>query len=368
MDATLAGRLPTPSPLPQVPSLPAISRRQASLARRLAILRQPVAAAIGNETTALVPSGVLSMVGDDPIDPTKLALTVRIGGYGFAARVTGAFVARVTELAGLPIPYDLGDDALALLMVEAALAPLLSRLEAVTGSGWRLEPIPSPGIRPPLRLALPLRVGTEPDYGLDLCADEDAFVRLAALFERIPRQRAAFQRLTATLAVLEGAIRLRAAELKDLEVGDIVLTDRVFAGRDRLEVAPVRRREQPGPSWTARIEGSRLVVDGRLPARASTGEERMTTDESPTAPAATREPVAEGSIAEVEVEITFELARIACPLAELETLGPGHVFTLPGPTDAAVDMVAGGRRIGLGELVDIDGTLGVRITHLYRHG
>ena len=45
-------------------------------------------------------------------------------------------------------------------------------------------------------------------------------------------------------------------------------------------------------------------------------------------------------------------------------LGPGAVLSLRRPMGAAVDLTLGGKVMGRGELVDVDGELGVRVLDL----
>jgi type III secretion protein Q len=56
------------------------------------------------------------------------------------------------------------------------------------------------------------------------------------------------------------------------------------------------------------------------------------------------------------------------PLGQLQEIGPGHVFQLDRPLGEAVEIYAGGRRIGQGEVVRIDDQVGVRIVRLFGHG
>ncbi|WP_170304394.1 FliM/FliN family flagellar motor switch protein [Duganella radicis] len=65
----------------------------------------------------------------------------------------------------------------------------------------------------------------------------------------------------------------------------------------------------------------------------------------------------------VPVTVGFELGRVALPLAELRTLGAGAVVQFDGGSPAAVAIVSGGTTLGRGEIVDVEGRLGIRVTH-----
>jgi type III secretion protein Q len=55
-------------------------------------------------------------------------------------------------------------------------------------------------------------------------------------------------------------------------------------------------------------------------------------------------------------------------LGELRALGPGHAFALGRDPEQSVDIVAGGRRIGSGQLVRIGERIGVRVLRLGQDG
>ena len=60
----------------------------------------------------------------------------------------------------------------------------------------------------------------------------------------------------------------------------------------------------------------------------------------------------------------FDLGDIELTLAELKALVPGQVIDLAREPGSAVRVTVNGRRIGAGEIVEIEGRLGVRITEL----
>jgi flagellar motor switch protein FliM len=67
---------------------------------------------------------------------------------------------------------------------------------------------------------------------------------------------------------------------------------------------------------------------------------------------------------DLPVEVTCELARVTMTAREILELRPGSTISLAKAVDTAVDLVAGGRVIARGELVDLEGQLGVRISSL----
>ena len=76
-------------------------------------------------------------------------------------------------------------------------------------------------------------------------------------------------------------------------------------------------------------------------------------------PAAT---AALSSAPKIPVALEFELGAVDTSLRELAQIEPGYVFDLPLQLDHAVVTIrSAGRRIGRGELVAVDDTLGVRL-------
>jgi type III secretion protein Q len=62
------------------------------------------------------------------------------------------------------------------------------------------------------------------------------------------------------------------------------------------------------------------------------------------------------------VTLHFQLGKVSVPLSTLRTLDAGAVIMLEGGSPGAIAIVADGKTFGRGELVDVEGTLGIRIT------
>ncbi len=67
---------------------------------------------------------------------------------------------------------------------------------------------------------------------------------------------------------------------------------------------------------------------------------------------------------EIPVRITFDLGERTLALAELAAVAPGHIFDLGLTPERAVNVRINGVRIGEGELVDIDGRIGVAVARI----
>lgn len=67
----------------------------------------------------------------------------------------------------------------------------------------------------------------------------------------------------------------------------------------------------------------------------------------------------------LEVRLTFDLGGRMATLAELRGLAAGSVFELPENPDARVSIRAGGKAIGTGSLIMVDGRAGVRVEAIW---
>jgi type III secretion protein Q len=67
---------------------------------------------------------------------------------------------------------------------------------------------------------------------------------------------------------------------------------------------------------------------------------------------------------DAHLELTVRLGGVAMTLRQLAELAVGQIVPLGRPLAGPYEICAGGRRLGEGELVDVDGELGVRILTL----
>jgi len=129
--------------------------------------------------------------------------------------------------------------------------------------------------------------------------------------------------------VSSGGTRLGAEELASLSPGDVVLLD-----------------EPPSDAARLRLPGT--CLGGRRDETCFTLEDPTVT---PTA-------------AELSLDLTVEVARVTLSLADLAALAPGGAVPLHAPADGRVILRLGDRPVARGQLVDLDGALGVRIERL----
>jgi type III secretion system YscQ/HrcQ family protein len=219
-----------------------------------------------------------------------------------------------------------GDAAVALLgtsVGEAWLLGVNAQLTTPVGGGWARVLCPES-----LRLAVP------------------APRRASALYERRDRLADAL----CVLAVEVGRTALARADLAGLERGDVVLFDRI--GVRDARGGPVSLRLGRG-GFRARLDGEALTIEE--PFLLNLGAPMME-NETPKD--------ADQLLRELPVEVVCELGRVTMTGRELLELRPGAVLPVGRPLSGPVDLTVGGRVVARGELVDVEGEIGVRITQL----
>ncbi len=126
-----------------------------------------------------------------------------------------------------------------------------------------------------------------------------------------------------------GAARLAPEELAALEPGDVLLLDQAPSDAACLHL--------PGSRLRGRLEGDHFRLE---------------------------EPAMDPSSAEPSLELTVEVARVSLTLGDLARVEAGGAIPLHAPRDGRVVLRLGDRPVARGQLVEIDGALGVRIERL----
>ena len=156
-----------------------------------------------------------------------------------------------------------------------------------------------------------------------------------------------------------GRTRLPAATLATLRPHDVVLFDEVGLLPDDGQDDAHRLWLSTGPDsgFGVRLHGETLEVLQPW--------KRLTMTSAPLGDTADAPDETVGLDA-VPVQLSFDLGELTLPLAELQQLVPGQSFNLGRPLAGAVRVRANGALVGHGELVEIDGRLGVALTRIGR--
>jgi flagellar motor switch/type III secretory pathway protein FliN len=169
----------------------------------------------------------------------------------------------------------------------------------------------------------------------------------------------------ASLDVVAGVTSLGASELGDVSRGDIILFDEhgLQLDDDETTSSPGARvmLRGAGGSWiSAQLKPS---ATGRWSVILHTPIHQPTTprSEQMTQEHAASQTLGQQAAQEVPVLVEVRIGTLQAPLTTLARLTRGQVLTLNQPIGAPVEILAGGRVIATGELVNVEGRVGVRV-------
>jgi type III secretion system YscQ/HrcQ family protein len=287
------------------------------------------------------------------VDSAELSVFVPASLLHHAARTYFALVR------DYPVP-----ESLVVATLEATVAPALARIEKAAGVQLALRRMnvakPEAFVDAPLAFTI---IGAAGGTVAVVPSPQLAMPRLAA-----PPWTES-QSLPIALPLIVAELGLTIAEFDSLAVGDVL----VLAGMSEADTKQVHLAISPAAGIIARIDGHSLSIE-RLGKSMSTSDAAPAARHTPATPArpgaapaagAAKTPVlAAASVEELPMRIVFDFGDLELTLAELKALVPGQVIDLARAPGSAVRMTVNGRRIGAGEIVEIDGRLGVRITEL----
>ena len=266
----------------------------------------------------------------------------------------------------IPVPVAGLSDA-----ERGVLAYVIARLAVDAGAPWVVSGVVT------TRAALGFAIG---DAGSDVApfrvalGDDRGVARVwigaraaAALALAPPRK------LSVTLAtlpveiVVDGAVgTLTLAQAEALRPGDVVVLEETFvagspgsagglSGNARAHIDGATRMRMQCAVTAGGLEVIAIDVD------ASVGTQRKTNDREETA----MEPDTERQVleraADAPIPVSIEVARFSIPLAELSQIAVGEVLVSGQTIGERVALRAGDRVIATGELVDVEGEMGIRI-------
>lgn len=242
-----------------------------------------------------------------------------------------------------------------------------------------VRPVPAPDEAEGVPQLLRLRDGGHALCGTAVAAPQ---VWLAMLAEADGRTQALSMPLRDWLPLVLGwpvplaEHRLPVDLVRELAAGDLILPSTPYfdtAGRGRLTLAGSRWRvRHAGPGHLHILnEESDVMGDSMDDEMLDTGLGGPMDPDGPAARTDTEEDGKDGvdgdSLPRVpgslELPLRFELGRLHVSLDRLRSLGPGVVLELRGGSPHEIAIVCGGGQVGRGEAVDVEGRLGVRITH-----
>lgn len=255
--------------------------------------------------------------------------------------------ARLPDLGPGELPEPLRAAALETLLAEAVAA-----LSPVSPGGPLLVLAEPRDAALPHAWTLAARAEARGETALAVLeADDLGLMLLAGLLSRVPPAAAGAideAALPVRLRAEIGRAALPAAELRALDGGDVILLDEYLVGPE-------------GELWLGIPQGQGLRVRADRSSYLVTQgwTSLMTQTVPPDADAPDAGPL---DLDAIPVRLSFDLGDRAMTLAELRQLQPGAVFDLQRPLSGGPVMIrANGALVGTGELVEIDGRIGVRV-------
>ncbi len=328
-----------------------------------ALLGAEVAAEPG--TVGICPSTLLDRVvpercvavaiasSDDPLRRRFLVELEAAMARALVDRLLGA-----AEPTPIEAPLAEGEAGVLLYLAARLLAELggSHRVVAVLGSRAGLRKALDEGDLAfwPVRVRVGARSGVATEGTLRVWLSEPSGASVESPPSPSPAP-AALAALPVGLRLFRGRARLRVDELGELDVGDAILFDEAAEeGELFAEVEGSRRA-----LLRCRLDGSNVVVQEIVPGR-DAGRRR--------GGKAMSQADAEGGLAlagDVEVELTVDVARLRLRLGELARIRPGEVLGTGVEVGERVRVRAGELDVAEGELVDVDGKLGVLVTKVF---
>jgi type III secretion system YscQ/HrcQ family protein len=259
------------------------------------------------------------------------------------AKLVAAIVGVVLRVPAIPV---LRPGALEQGLVKYGIAELLLALG--TGCVWTLE-LEEPAAPASAWSVLEAEVELGDGRGLAWLAIDGsaARARLPLARERRARLDGARRELGVELA----RFRLPLAELEALGVDDLILS-------------PGCPRSATSYSCLLRVGG------GGFPGTATPGAAGALRVDEPfrrggLGMSTESEGASQALAEELVVDVVVEHGRLSLSAAQVLDLEPGDVLALARPLLAAVDLRVGDRLIARGELVDVEGEAGVRLTEVF---
>ena len=248
--------------------------------------------------------------------------------------------------------FDAGDlpDELRTALAEALFSPILAALSAAVGAQVLFEDAAFGGqlTDAAVGFAVTLSGGASEPVRFTAAlapAAAGSAAALASLLAPLPRHQTGMlarstESVPVSLSFAAGTLVLPSDVFSGLEKGDVLLPDEWLPGSGslRLLVLACGRPVFEAPC-TLKNKSASLAAE----------------------PAPLSENVMPDTDA-LEVKLTFELENRTITVGEMKSLQPGYTFTLTSDPGSPVTILANGKPVAKGRLVDVNGSIGVQLT------
>ncbi len=246
---------------------------------------------------------------------------------------------------------------------QAALDHVVTWVAQALGGSGRgpaqlLRSEPAEAGRPaeaPHALAVDLELAQGTTLPAVLHVDSMALMLVGSLVQAAPapEEAAAMDELPVHLQLCIGQTLVPVQQLAQLRQGGLVVVTESFMHEGQSVMLRAASGHRQHWSLSARVDGQQLQL---LSAPTIMTTPHTATSDSDDAIA---------SLDEMPVQLTFDLGHKTLTLAQLRQLGEGQALPLDRPVQSGVTIRANGAVIGQGQLVDIDGQLGVLVSQMH---
>lgn len=300
--------------------------------------------------------------------PSDVLLAARWKAARVCLGLSGVAAERILAMYGGVLSWDDLTDELALALLQDAVDHLaVGEGESEDGTGsirirGRASPDEVVALPFALRIVVNDAMEEEALFSCEVLTDLRGLNKMARGGARwgSPPDLARWGALPIPVALELGWVDLPLTQLRGVRCRDVLLPDGWWSTADGAS-ACLRISRRLG--FVVDMTGE-AVLQSR--SRVRNMEQDISIEAS--ADASASPPVGVNALGEVPVRVVFDLGDYSLTLNELASVAPGHVFDLGLVPERAVGLRINGFRIGEGELVEIDGRVGVAVTRMIPPG
>jgi type III secretion protein Q len=269
-------------------------------------------------------------------------------------------ITRVAKERFPDLPFDGLEPRLRAIILEYIFAPTLESLEKIFQAPVRLGEVLCPvPLKEPIDFTFSLSFDGSKTFPMAVSGSRIDKTNLSLLINNMLPDRYVPKNLIVPVSFRAGYATFSVTEIQELDVGAGIILDGTYIHYNKV-VAVTGEQFVQTCTW----QNLRPILDGTL-LRYADKETRFFTMEADVSSGTSDEssPLV-GTVKDVLVHLVFEIGRVQLSVNEIETLGQGYVFDLGRPLGQEVKILSGGRMIGVGELVRIADSIGVRVLQI----
>ncbi|MEM8797496.1 MAG: FliM/FliN family flagellar motor switch protein [Pseudomonadota bacterium] len=291
--------------------------------------------------------------GPAPGDTSLSGFSVEIGDEKVSVHLPAATLKALLkfhEIEQDPAELTLGP------IIEFILERALIDLETVFGVPIKIWPVETSETLPDVRLTSGVELNND-IFDVQLGCSDRFLARMTERIAGIETSPCVVSQALLPISITTRPLPLKLRELRALKTGDAIVFHDSPDGLRKLHCCLV-----DGHFYDAVRDGHRIKAEGGLQQRRVKGDEEMVMAIS------TKTDVLQGpdeSVEDVLIDLSFEIGRHRLSIGNLQQLAAGFIFEMDDAPGNDVAILAGGKKIGEGELVEIGNTLGVRTVKIF---